>query len=173
MLRPTNRQFDQEFFVDIEEMLARESIRQTLANYTLAGDRLKVDEFIAVFTETAIMESEYVPDADAFRYEGRDEIKGWLTRWSNPKTAEQQAHQASFARHHLSTCQIQLNGDNSATVRTYWTAYTDIGADHCGYYLDRFEKVGEQWLIAHRRVRLDWRSPDSLFGTAIERTRKR
>jgi len=158
--------------VEIEELLAREGIRETLANYTMAGDRLKVEEFIAVFTEDAIMESEYVAEADAFRYQGREEIQGWLTRWSNPQTAKKQTHQASFVRHHLSTCQIQLTGDTSATVRTYWTAYTDIGPDHCGYYLDRFEKVNGKWLIAHRRVRMDWRSPDSLFGTAIERTRQ-
>ena len=29
--------------------------------------------------------------------------------------------------------------------------------------LDIFRKEGDQWLIAHRKIRVDWRSPDSLF----------
>jgi hypothetical protein len=33
-----------------------------------------------------------------------------------------------------------------------------------------FRKVDDRWLIAHRKVRLDWRSPQSLFRTAIVRT---
>lgn len=157
----------------LEELLARESIRKTIASYTLAGDRLRVDEFVAVFTDDAVLESEYVPEADTFRYEGRDQIKSWLTRWSNPQDEEQGTHNASFVRHHLATCQIEMTGADTAKARTYWMAYTDIGQDHCGYYLDDFRKVGDEWLIARRRVRLDWRSPQSLFGGAIENSRQR
>jgi len=159
--------------VTLKELLARESIRKTIANYTLAGDRLRVDEFIAVFTEDAVLESEYVPEADAFHYEGREQIRSWLTRWSNPSGEDQTTHQASFVRHHLATCQIDITGAETARARTYWMAYTDIGQDHCGYYLDKFQKAGTEWLIAHRRVRMDWRSPDSLFGNAIENSRQR
>jgi 3-phenylpropionate/cinnamic acid dioxygenase small subunit len=154
----------------IEELLAREDIRQTMTNYTMAGDRLRTEEFVAVFTEDAVLESEGVPESDAFRYEGREAIRNWLTRW-RPAEGAPRTHQATFVRHHLSTSQIELTGPDTARARTYWTAYTDIGADHCGYYLDSFRKVGERWLIAHRRVRLDWRSPESLFTTAIRRSR--
>jgi hypothetical protein len=155
----------------VDELLARESIRQTLANYTMSGDRLRVDDFVGVFTEDAILESEGVPDSDAFRYEGRDAIRGWLTRWLPVPGVAPQGRRATFIRHHLSTSQIDLTGTCAAKGRTYWTAYTDIGADHCGHYVDVFRKVGEQWLIAHRKVRLDWRSPQSLYMTAIARTR--
>lgn len=154
----------------VEELLAREGIRRTMAAYTLAGDRLKVDEFVAVFTEDAVLETDGVPDADAFQYVGREAIGGWITRWLSPSAAAP-AHQASFIRHHLSTCHIELTGPDTARARTYWTACTDIGPDHCGYYLDAFRKVGDLWLIAHRRIRLDWRAPASLYTTAVERTR--
>lgn len=157
--------------MDINELIARESIRATLATYTLAGDRLRADELAATFTKDGILESEYVPEADAFRFEGRDQIKGWLSRWSKTPHAETRTHQATFVRHHLATSQIVLSTSDSASVRTYWTAYTDIGPDHCGYYLDTFRKVGDEWLIAHRRVRLDWRSPDSLFVSAVLNSR--
>ena len=154
----------------LEELLARESIRKTMADYTMAGDRLKADDFVAVFTEDAVMETDGVPAADAFRYEGREAIRGWITRWLKPP-ADGPVHKATFIRHHLATCQIELTGPETARARTYWTAYTDIGADHCGYYLDAFQKVGDRWLLSHRRIRLDWRSEASLYTTAVERTR--
>jgi len=155
----------------IDELLARESIRQTMATYTMAGDRLQVDKFISVFTEDAIMESEGVPEQDAFRYEGRAAIADWMSRWRE-RTGETAGgvHQASFVRHHLATSLVEFVDDTTAKARTYWTAYTDIGLDHCGYYLDVFRKTGERWLIAHRRIRLDWRSPNGLMFTAVERT---
>lgn len=155
----------------LEELLARESIRQTMANYTMAGDRLRIDDFVAVFTDDAILESEGVPESDAFRYVGRQAMRAWFTRWSRPAEGAPKTHQATFVRHHLSTAQIELTGADSARARTYWVAYTDIGPDHCGYYLDTYRKVNEQWLIAHRRIRMDWRSPQSLFTTAIVHSR--
>ncbi len=58
----------------LEEMLARESIRQTMARYNIAGDRLRLDDFLAVFTTDAILESEGVAEEDAFHYEGIEQI---------------------------------------------------------------------------------------------------
>jgi 3-phenylpropionate/cinnamic acid dioxygenase small subunit len=154
----------------LDEVVAREAIRQTMADYTMAGDRLKVGEFVAVFTQDAVLETEGVPEPDAFRYAGRDAIRGWISRWQEPN-ADAPVHQASFIRHHLSTCQIELTGADTARARTYWVAYTDVGPDHCGTYLDSFRKTGERWLIAHRRIRLDWRVDKSLYRTAVTRTR--
>ena len=154
----------------LDELLAREGIRQTMADYTMAGDRLRIDEFAAVFTEDAVLETEGVPESDAFRYEGRQAVREWLSRWTRQADGRS-THQATFVRHHLSTSQIELTGAHTARARTYWVAYTDIGPDHCGYYLDTFRKVDTRWLIAHRKVRLDWRSPQSLFTTAVSRSR--
>jgi len=155
----------------LDELLVRESIRHTMARYTVAGDRLRVDDFVTVFTEDGVLESEGVPEKDAFRYEGRQAIHGWMARWSRGSDSTASIPRASFVRHHLSTCQIDITGADTANARTYWVAYTDIGPDHCGHYIDSFRKVGAQWLIAHRKVRLDWRSPDSLFHSAISRSR--
>jgi hypothetical protein len=142
-----------------------------MANYTMAGDRLRVADFVAVFTEDAVLQSDGVPESDAFRYEGRQAVGEWLSRWSQPVQNEPQTPQATFVRHHLSTAQIELTGVDTARARTYWVAYTDIGPDHAGYYLDSFRRVDDRWLISHRRVRLDWRSPQSLFTTAVARSR--
>jgi hypothetical protein len=155
----------------LDELLTRESIRKTMARYTVSGDRLRVEDFITVFTEDAILESEAVPESDAFRYEGRKALSEWLTRWRVPGETAQPTTKATFVRHHLSTSHIEITGPDSAKGRTYWVAYTDIGPDHCGHYIDAFRRVGDEWLIAHRKVRLDWRSPMSLFTTAIARSR--
>lgn len=155
----------------LEELLAREGIRQTMVTYTMAGDRLRTEEFMSVFTEDAILETDGVPSQDAFRFEGREAIRGWIASWRNPPV-EGPVHGSTFIRHHLSTSQLELTGPDAAKARTYWTAYTDIGPDHCGYYLDVFRKEQDRWLIAHRRVRLNWRSERSLYMTAVARTKK-
>lgn len=154
----------------LEEALAREAIRQKLAAYTAAGDRLRVEEFVAVFTDDAILESDGVPAQDAFRYEGKDAIRAWMSRWLRPSQQGEKPHEATFIRHHLSTCHIELTGPDAARARTYWSAWTDIGVDHTGYYVDAFRKVGDDWLLAHRKIRLDWRAPNSLYFNAVQRT---
>jgi|SRR5208337_3275268 len=154
----------------VDEITARECIRQTMASYTMAGDRLRTDDFIEVFTDDAVLESEGVQDSDAFRYAGRQAIREWINRWRESASGAP-VRRATFVRHHLSTSQIEFSGPDTAKARTYWVAYSDIGPDHCGYYVDEFRNIGERWLIAHRKVRLDWRSPHSLFKTAIAGSR--
>jgi hypothetical protein len=118
-----------------------------------------------------VIEAEHRDPAMAFRYEGREAIRAWQQRWLDQAMAGEAVHQASFARHHLTTSKIDLTGPDTARARTYWIAWTDIGPDHAGTYDDMFRKLGEDWLLAHRRVREDWRSPDSLFGNPIAKTR--
>ncbi|HEY6131662.1 MAG TPA: nuclear transport factor 2 family protein, partial [Halioglobus sp.] len=65
----------------LEELLARESIRKTIANYTMAGDRLRIDDFVAQFTEDAVLESDGVVASDAFHYQGRQAMREWFSRW--------------------------------------------------------------------------------------------
>jgi 3-phenylpropionate/cinnamic acid dioxygenase small subunit len=151
----------------IDELLAREAIRDTLAKYNTSGDRLKAEDYAACFTEDGIIESERVSGEKKFRYEGRAAILDWQNRWRNREPGQDTVHNATFIRHHLSTCRIEMTGPEGARVRTYWAAWTDIGPDHAGYYLDDFRKVGDQWLIAHRRVRLDWESEQGLFKSAV------
>jgi 3-phenylpropionate/cinnamic acid dioxygenase small subunit len=156
----------------LDELLARESIRKTLVGYNIAGDRLRVDEFAACFTDDAIFEIAAVGEDPGARLAGREVIREWFLSWGRGAKEEKPVHQATFIRHHLSTCHIDLTAADTAKTRTYWTAYTDIGPDHGGYYLDSFRKVGEQWLIAHRQVRHDWSSPNSLYVTSLTNLRK-
>jgi hypothetical protein len=137
----------------IEELIARESIRDTLAAYNMAGDRMKVEEFVGVFTPDAIYES------SGFHLVGHDAIRGWLTG----RSATADGPRVKFVRHNITTCKIDLLGPEEATARTYYSVNTDIGPDHCGYYVDRLRPVDGRWLIAHRKVRMDWVNPASVF----------
>ncbi len=58
----------------LDELLAREAIRDTMAQYNVSGDRLKVEEFAACFTEDGILQSERAPGDFIFRHVGRAAI---------------------------------------------------------------------------------------------------
>ena len=111
----------------LEDLLAREAIRDVMAKYTTSGDRLRIDDFVSCFTQDAVMESEHVPADRMFRYEGCAEIRAWQERWLRGAGG---THGATFVRHHLSTSKIDLTGPDTAKARTYWVAWTDIGPDH-------------------------------------------
>ena len=153
----------------IDDLLAREAIRHVMAKYTTSGDRLNIDDFVSCFTQDAVIRSEHVPPDRAFHYEGKPAIRAWQERWL---AGDGDTHGATFVRHHLSTSRIDLTDAQTATARTYWVAWTDIGPDHAGYYLDDFRKVDGEWLIARRRVRLDWEADASLFRTAVTNSRE-
>jgi hypothetical protein len=154
----------------LDELLAREAIRDTMAKYNTSGDRLKVTDYVACFTEDGIMESDGVAEDKAFSYKGKAEILAWQSRWLERDPDSPAIHASRFIRHHLSTSKIDITGPDTARARTYWVAWTSIGPDHAGYYLDEFRMVGEEWLIAHRRVRMDWESKDSLYMNAVTAT---
>jgi ketosteroid isomerase-like protein len=143
-----------------DEALARESIRDTLARYNSAGDRLRHADFIAVFTEDAVFESEA-----SFHHVGRPAIQAWIDGWGGTSSASG-GRRPTFVRHNVTTSEIEVTGPESARARTYFHVYSDIGADHAGHYTDVFRRCGDRWLICHRRVRIDWRSPQSLFAAS-------
>jgi hypothetical protein len=156
----------------LDELCARESIRHTMASYTMAGDRLRLDDFVAVFTEDGVFEIDPAASAEVVRIAGREAIRKWFLNWGRGAKDANPVHQAKFIRHHLSTCLIEMTGPDTAKTRTYWTAYTDIGPDHGGYYLDTFRKTADRWLIAHRKVRHDWSAPNSRYTSTLANMRQ-
>lgn len=162
----------------IDDLLAREAIRHTLASYNVLGDRLKVTDLLGCFTEDGVLD---LAGTGGPLLEGREAIGGFFTGMGKPSKPAAKAEGAEpappplaeskpaeakprpFVRHHISTCHIELTGADEADVRTYFAVWTNIGPDHCGVYIDRFRKVGDQWLIAHRQPRVDWTSPNGFF----------
>jgi hypothetical protein len=56
-----------------------------------------------------------------------------------------------------------VTGPAVAKGRAYFMVMTEVGPDHSGYYSDEYRKVGDEWLIAYRKVWIDWRAKDSRF----------
>jgi hypothetical protein len=146
----------------LDELLAREAIRATMARCTQAGDSLRAEEYAGCFTEDGILETTGPEGAAGLDLRGRAAILAWQGGWRD-QPASDQPRSARFARHNLTTCKIELTGPDTARVRTYWLVMTDAGPDHCGVYQDSFRKLGDDWLIAHRKVKTEWNSPDSHF----------
>jgi hypothetical protein len=136
-----------------QEGIARAGIAMTLATCAQAGDARKAEVYAQCFAEHGVLEV-------ATRIEGREAIRRWL---EGPRVIRQpDTPSPGFVSHHLTTSSIMLTSGSTAKVRTYFLAITAIGLDHSGYYDDQFLQVGDVWLIAHRRPRTLWRSPDSL-----------
>ena len=148
-----------------EQVLAREAIAHTQSVYNTEGDRGRLDELLLTFTEDGVLE------LDRGRFEGREAIRSALSGAVDTKrqeAAEQRPGTARlFLRHHLTTRRIEFLGDDEADAWTYFFVVTPVGLDHVGVYVDRFVRVAESWLIARRRVKIDWQSEDSsILGSA-------
>jgi hypothetical protein len=148
-----------------------EAIRRTLAAYNIAGDRMRLEELAATFMEDGVLE---IPTG-ALR--GRTAIAAGLGGRRRRDTADaptrSDVRRPSFVRHHLTTSLLELAGPESATGRTYFVVFTDVGPDHAGFYVDRLRKVDGAWLFEHRQVMIDWMSEATLFGNLVEAHRAR
>jgi hypothetical protein len=136
-----------------------EAIRQTLAAYNVAGDRLKLEEMANLFLPDGVLES---PTA---RMEGRAAIVAGL---GGGGAAPNPGPRPTFVRHHLTTQSLELTGPDTAQGRSYFMVFTDIGLDHIGYYVDKLRKTDGRWLIEQRQARIDWMADGTLFGRQKE-----
>ena len=135
--------------MNIEETLTREAIRYTMSVYTTAGDRGQMDEMMTAFAEDGALELEGIVS------QGRDAIKERLMSGVTERRGRFEAGQKVFLRHNLSTSRIELRSPTEADARTYFFVITEAGLISSGLYTDQFIKVGDRWLIKHRRVRSD------------------
>lgn len=137
-----------------DEIRARAGISRTLAAAAQAGDARKADVYADCFTEHGVLQLDQP-------IIGRDAIRQWMLAPSvipQPKDRP-----AGFVSHHLTTCRIEMTGEVTATVRTYWLVTSPAGLDHNGYYDDRFHRESDEWLIEHRRPRTLWIAENSLL----------
>jgi SnoaL-like protein len=153
--------------MELWELEARESCRDTLAQYTHSGDRYLLEDFAGAFCEDGVLEIR-----GSAPITGRAAIMerfGGATAASAARQAATSAAQSAgsarrIVRHNVTNIRFESVSRDEATVASYFTVITQIGLDHVGRYRDRFVPVGDRWLIAHRFVSTDWRSPDTTFG---------
>jgi hypothetical protein len=162
--------------MELWELVARESCRDTLAQYTHAGDRFLLDEYAAAFCEDGVLEIRGLEPA-----RGRAAIierVGGATGAQAARRAAAAAKEAAavpadgapkrIVRHNVANIRFESVTPEEAVVASYFTVFTEIGLDHMGRYRDRMVPVGDRWLIAYRFVSTDWRSPDTTFGSGAQ-----
>jgi uncharacterized protein (TIGR02246 family) len=135
-----------------EEAAAVAAIRHTQSVYNTEGDRGRADGLLDTFTEDGVLEFH------GRAHQGREAIRAAL---SPAVDANRERHAPGFVRHNLTTCRVELDGPDAANAWTYFMVVTPIGLDHTGRYVDRFRREGGRWLLAHRRVTIDWAAAES------------
>jgi len=127
------------------ELAARESVRDVIAHYNLAGDRGWLDDMLALFTDDATL------TIDGTEHVGRDAIRAVFTQAKGPHP--------ELIRHHVATLKIDVQDADHASSRCYFQVLTMRGLDHWGRYTDRFVRRGDRWLFSQRSVRVDGATP--------------
>jgi hypothetical protein len=149
--------------MEMWHLVARERIRDTIARYTWSGDALKLDQLAEAFCPDGTLE---VRGEEPRK--GREAIVAYLggvSPGSRPVPADAPAGPKRIVRHVIANVSFLELTPERARVSSYFTVVTEIGLDHCGRYRDVFVPVGDEWLIEHRFVSTDWRSPDSTMAT--------
>ena len=145
-------------------LLAKEEIRDLAHRYHLYSEGGRTAELEELFAADAVMELVW-PDRTA-TFTGRGEVMDIFRRAG--ETVSGQAATSSghrYARHHLTTHQIDLQDATSATGRWYFAVIVPAGLDHWGRYLDRYVRDTDgAWRFARRRVQVEGIVPGSSFA---------
>jgi SnoaL-like domain len=141
------------------ELVARESVRQTMAEYTAATDRFDLHGIAACFGSEGTLE--FTGGAEPLR--GPAAIEAGLgAALGAPR--EPGLRTASFVRHHVASPRFGSVTPDRVEASSYFAVYTDVGVDHWGRYRDVLVPVGQQWLFLSRRIAVDSFSAASLMA---------
>lgn len=132
---------------DNEQAQARSEIRHLQSTYNTAGDRAKIDDLSATFTDDGVLE---VPGAS---YQGRDAITAFL---SGVAESGSDSVDLRGSRHHLTTSRIEFDDSDSANGWTYFFVMRAGQVLQEGSYIDRYVRTALGWRFAHRRVKILW-----------------
>jgi hypothetical protein len=146
-----------------DKRCAIEAIRRTINAYNIAGDSRNAALYVPLWAEDARLEFAGFPPVPGFSCEGAAEIAARTASWNPDPAKDPSFAKTRFIRHNLTTSLVELTGPDTAKARTYFIVMTEIGQDHCGTYDDELVRRDGEWLFQHRRIALDWRSPESLF----------
>lgn len=136
--------------MDTTELAAREAVRDLVARYAHCADSGRFAELAALFAADGVLDVEGRPPL-----RGRDAILAFL---DEVKTKRAESSRHPFIRHHVSSLRIDVDGEREARAASYFFVVSERGPDHWGRYRDRLVRVGDAWLFAERRVRVDGRA---------------
>jgi hypothetical protein len=141
------------------EIEIRESVRQTLADYTAATDRFDLRALATCFAPAGVLEFSGGDEPLA----GPEAIEAGLgAALSKPRDPGRPA--PTHVRHHVSSVRFGSVTADRVEVSSYFAVHTDVGLDHWGRYRDVLIPVDQQWLFAHRKISVDAFAADTLMG---------
>lgn len=145
--------------MDAWELEVRESVRQTLADYTAASDRFDLRALAACFGPEGVLE--FTGGAEPLK--GRAAIEAGL---GSAMAKEPDPHRQipTYVRHHVSSIRFESVDRERVEVSSYFAVHTDVGLDHWGRYRDVLVPVDGQWSFARRRITVDAFSERSLMA---------
>ena len=139
------------------ELVVRESVRQTLADYTAATDRFDLSALAACFGPDGVLEftggSEPLTGPAAIE-------SGLASAMADPPSGKT----PTYVRHHVSSIRLESAARDNVRVSSYFAVFTDVGLDHWGRYRDVLASYQGRWLFAHRRITVDGFAAESLMG---------
>ncbi len=142
----------------LDELIAREAIRDLVARYNAGADSGRFDEVVELFAPDAVME------LDDETLHGREEIAGLFRRTQQRVLDSAPTGGRQHLRHFTATLQIDVEGPDAARSRCYYQVLMAHGLDHWGRYIDRYVRIDGRWRFSHRRVTVDGRR---LEGSAL------
>jgi len=132
--------------VKIEELYAREAIRDCVYRYCRGVDRCDEEMLRSAYWEDA-------RDDHCLFVGRREELIAWVLPLLRSMAASQ---------HTIGNVLIRLYGDH-ADVESYYRGHHRVhdgskfvDSVQAGRYVDRFEKRDDEWRIARRKVIVDW-----------------
>ncbi|HLK11391.1 MAG TPA: nuclear transport factor 2 family protein [Candidatus Binatia bacterium] len=137
----------------LDELAARELIRDLVAAYAELADRGRFADVAALFTEDGVLEV-----AGGGTHRGREAIHGFL---AGAGAGLRATTGRPLVRHHVSNLRITLGAGAEATGACSFLVLTERGLDHWGRYRDAYVRDRDRWLFRHRRVRVDGWTPAS------------
>lgn len=141
------------------ELVARESVRQTLADYTAATDRFDLHRLAACFAPNGVLEF----TGGAQPLSGPTEIVAGLGA-ALAAPADAGRKKPTHVRHHVSSVRFGSVAADRIEVSSYFAVHTDVGLDHWGRYRDVLVPVADAWLFAHRKISVDGFADGSLMA---------
>ena len=142
--------------MEMWELAVRESVRQTLADYTAGTDRNRIEDVAACFATNG-----------SLKFTGGEPMIGPEAIVAGLGTQVDRFAAGpvplTHVRHHVSSVRFGAVARDRVEVSSYFLALTDIGVDHWGRYRDVLIPVDGRWLFASREAVADGFSSESLM----------
>lgn len=145
--------------MDVWELEVRESVRQTLADYTAATDRFDLRALASCFGPQGVLE--FTGGTEPLT--GPAAIEAGLGA-AIPREPNPARQMPTHVRHHVSSVHFGAVSPAQVEVSSYFAVHTDIGLDHWGRYRDVLVPIEGRWLFARRRISVDAFSAQSLMA---------